>query len=163
MDTEGLDRQEVEALRRVFERMDRKNDGRIDKDEVVQQFEDLGYKPRRMTEYGNSEVEDIIWEVDEDCDGCVDWENFVGLYARCRRDKTGNEPKRLFNLVEFMIHDKDGSGNVNEDECMEILYHRYGREAMQQMTDDIFAHDKDGDRLISFQEFLTIVGSKVRS
>ena len=27
--------------------------------------------------------------MDEDCDGMIDWENFVQLYVRCRRDKTG--------------------------------------------------------------------------
>ena len=38
------------------------------------------YRPRKTTDYGNSEVEDIIWEVDEDCDGFVDWNNFVLMY-----------------------------------------------------------------------------------
>ncbi len=47
----------------VFERLDRKNDGKIDKEELQQQFDDLGYRPRKITDYGNSEVEDIIWEV----------------------------------------------------------------------------------------------------
>jgi hypothetical protein len=46
------------------------------------------------------------------------------LYVRCRRDKTGCEPKRLYNLIEFMINDKDGGGTINEDEIMEVLYHR---------------------------------------
>ena len=40
----------------------------------------------------------------------------------------GREPSRLFNLVEFMICDKDGGGTMSEDECMEILYHRFGKE-----------------------------------
>ena len=42
-------------------------------------------------------------------------------YYRCRQDKSGCEPKRLFTLAEFMIYDKDGSGTVNEDECMEMM------------------------------------------
>ncbi len=25
-------------------------------------------------------------------------------------------------MAEFMIYDKDGSGTVNEDECMEMMY-----------------------------------------
>ena len=111
------------------------------------------YRPRKTTDYGNSEVEDIIWEVDEDCDGLVDWNNFVLMYCapatpllvsyvyliivllppparvcnhssryyRCRSDKSGCEPKRRFTLAEFMIYDKDGSGTVNEDECMEMM------------------------------------------
>ena len=86
---EGLDRTELESIKRVFERLDRKNDGKIDRDEIAQQLDLLGYKPRRHTDYGTSEVEDMIWEVDEDCDGMIDWDNFVQLYIRCRRDKTG--------------------------------------------------------------------------
>jgi hypothetical protein len=38
-------------------------DGKIDKDELQAQYEALGYKPRKQTEYGISEVEDVIWEV----------------------------------------------------------------------------------------------------
>ena len=61
----------------MFERLDRKNDGKICRDEISQQFEILGYKPRKHTDYGTSEVVDMIWEVDEDCDGMIDWENFI--------------------------------------------------------------------------------------
>jgi Ca2+-binding EF-hand superfamily protein len=32
----------MEALQKVFERLDRKGDGMIDKDELMQQFDDLG-------------------------------------------------------------------------------------------------------------------------
>jgi hypothetical protein len=44
--------------------------------------------------------------VDEDANGWIDWEAFVSLYQRCRKDRTGNEPTRLYNLIEFMICDK---------------------------------------------------------
>ena len=101
----------------------------------------------------------MIWEVDEDCDGMIDWENFVQLYVRCRRDKTGCEPKRLFNLIEFMINDKDGGGTINEDEIMEVLYHRYGKDAMQKMTDEVFKHAPDGDKELKFKDFLEIVNA----
>lgn len=47
--------------------------------------------------------------------------NHSSRYYRCRIDKSGCEPKRLFTLAEFMIYDKDGSGTVNEDECMEMM------------------------------------------
>ena len=38
-------------------------DGRIDIEELESQYSTLGYKSRKMTEYGCSEVEDVIWEV----------------------------------------------------------------------------------------------------
>lgn len=52
----------------------------------------LEHKPRKTTEYGLSEIEDIIWEVDEDANGWIDWENFVQLYIRCRKDRTVAPP-----------------------------------------------------------------------
>ena len=53
----------------------------------------------------------------------------------------GREPTRLFNLVEFMICDKDGGGTMSEDECMEILYHRFGKEVRYSISHNIqFTH-----------------------
>ena len=51
-------------------------------------MQELNHKPRKQTEYGLSEIEDIIWEVDEDANGWIDWENFVQLYLRCRNDRS---------------------------------------------------------------------------
>eukprot|EP00961_Rhodomonas_salina_P209713 2831386-Rhodomonas_salina.3 len=44
-ESEGLDRTELESIKRVFERLDRKNDGKIDRDEIAQQFDILGSAP----------------------------------------------------------------------------------------------------------------------
>lgn len=31
----------------------------------------------------------MIWEVDEDCDGLVNWPEFQAMWQRCREDKAG--------------------------------------------------------------------------
>ena len=36
-----------------------------------------------------SEVEDLIWEVDEDCDQTVSWKEFQTMYQRCNTDTAG--------------------------------------------------------------------------
>ena len=41
----------------------------------------------------------MIWEVDENLDDRVDVHEFELMYKRCRNDKTGLEPRSLFNLV----------------------------------------------------------------
>ena len=41
-----------------------------------------------------SELEDMIWEVDEDCDQCLTWNEFQAMYHRCNNDKTGKRTKR---------------------------------------------------------------------
>ncbi len=39
-----------------------------------------------------AEVEDMIWEVDEDCDQALTWPEFQAMYQRCRNDQTGAPP-----------------------------------------------------------------------
>lgn len=41
----------------------------------------LDYKAKRQ------EVEDMIWEVDEDCDKSVSWDEFKLMFHRCRTDR----------------------------------------------------------------------------
>jgi len=89
--------------------------------ELDQLFLALGHKAKR------GEVEDMIWEVDEDCDGCISWVEFQNLYTRGRDDKTGYEPRGLFNVVEFVMNDKEGAGFITLEEAMQIMYLRYGR------------------------------------
>ena len=36
-----------------------------------------------------TEIEDMIWEVDEDCDQGLNWAEFQAMYHRCNNDKTG--------------------------------------------------------------------------
>lgn len=36
-----------------------------------------------------SNIEGMIWEVDEDCDQALTWTEFQAMYHRCRNDQTG--------------------------------------------------------------------------
>ena len=38
-----------------------------------------------------SDIEEMLWEVDEDCDQAVTWAEFQAMYHRCRTDQTGAE------------------------------------------------------------------------
>ena len=60
--------QELESLRRAFKRIDKKADGKVDVDELMEELEFLGHKVKKC------DADLIIWEVDDDADGCVDWE-----------------------------------------------------------------------------------------
>jgi len=112
---------ETEDLRRAFDKLDTKGDGKIDAQELREIFSLLRHDTKK------AEVEDIIWEVDDDSDKCVSWAEFQAMYHRCRVDRTGYEPRRLFNIVEFMMNDRDGSGSVSVEEAMQILYLRFGK------------------------------------
>ena len=91
-----------------------------------------------------SEIEDMIWEVDEDCDKALTWAEFTAMYERCRSDTTGYEPRSLCNIVEFMMNDKDDSGTVTIDEATNHLYLRHGEALVDQALQDIFGASESG-------------------
>ena len=91
--------------------------------------------------------------MDADGSGTLSWDEFKAMFYRVRHDKSGWEPRRLFNVVEFMMHDKDASGTIDMDECMEILFRRFGKDQLEERTNEFFKHDTDGDNAISFAEF----------
>ena len=35
------------------------------------------------------------------------------------------QPRKLFNLCQFMCLDRDGDGSISTEECMEMIMHRY--------------------------------------
>jgi hypothetical protein len=183
--------QELENLQRVFQILSHQKQGALPSEKEQNQpkvspaklKEALGrlqYKCKRQ------DVEDMIWEVDEDCDGMISWEEFKAMFYRVRHDKTGWEPRRLFNVVEFMMHDKvhgrhalcrvsqepsaplplspctrasaqappadrsaslhprsqDQSGNIDMDECMEILFRRFGKDGLEARVNEFMINDK---------------------
>ena len=108
-------------MRRAFKRIDKSGDNHIDCDELLQELEFLGHSLRP------SEAALTIWEVDDDADGQVDWEEFKNMFYRIRDDQSGYEPRKMFNLVEFIMHDKNHTGGIDLDEAITILYQRYGK------------------------------------
>ena len=110
------------------------------------------------------EVQDMIWEVDENLDGCVDWDEFKLMFHRNITDSTGLEPFQLFNVVQFMMYDKDNSGNVTVDETMHMLYARYGKQHLESQMKALFGEDlktADGDGELSFEEYLKAVSIRL--
>jgi calmodulin len=140
---------EAEDLRRAFAFLDRKADGRVDADELAAVFAALGHRPRR------GEVEDLLWEVDEDCDGAVSWAEFQRLFRRCREDAAGTEPRGLFNVVEFVMHDREGRGSISLEEAMQIMYLRHGRAQLDAKLEEVFGtSDLNSGKTLSLTEFL---------
>jgi calmodulin len=141
---------EAEDLKRAFNFLDKKGDGKIDPEELNQVFIALNHKPKR------GEVDDLLWEVDEDCDGCISWQEFQRLYHRCREDATGYEPRGFFNVVEFVMNDKESTGQISLEEAMQIMYLRHGRAELDAKLEEVFGtSDLNSGKTLALTEFLS--------
>ena len=82
------------------------------------------------------------------------------MFERNITDTTGLEPFQLFNVVQFLMYDKDCSGNVSVDETMHMLYSRYGKANLESQMKALFGDDlktADGDGELSFNEYVLLV------
>ena len=102
-------------------------DGKIDAEELFRLFQRLDHKaskvrdifisylsnsnPQGLTQF---EVEDIIWEVDDDGDKCINWTEFQAMYRRCRNDRSGTLwlLEKLKTTTYFMTSIQDMSHAV---------------------------------------------------
>jgi len=145
--------QELESLRRTFKRINKPGDGKIAVADLMEELNFLGFKVSKK------EAALIIWEVDDDNDSVVDWDEFRTMFYRVRDDQTGCEPRKLFNLVDFLMLDKNHSGAVDQDECMTVLWARYGKELVTEHNDAMakenvtFTGDAANEKNVNFTFF----------
>ncbi|GLD91819.1 hypothetical protein PINS_up000352 [Pythium insidiosum] len=59
-----------------------------------------------------AQIEEMIWEINDNLDGVISFDEFERSYLRARSDRTGLEPSELFFLTCFLMFDKDCSGKV---------------------------------------------------
>lgn len=96
--------------------------------------------------------------MDDDLDGYVSRDEYHTMYKRCISDVTGLEPRKLFNLVQFLMYDKTFKGRVTVEETLQILYVRYGRISLDDEIRAIFGEDEknpDGsEKEITYGEYV---------
>lgn len=118
----------------------------------------MGVRPTK------TEVKNMIWEVDDDLDGMISRYEFDTMYKRAISDESGYEPKKFFNLIQFLMYDKKFRGRVTVEETLQILYVRYGRERLDEEIKAIFGDDEktnDGqEKEITYSEYVAKVNRR---
>lgn len=147
--------QEIEELKEKITAIEAASEGRVTAADLSETLKALGKRASKK------EVEDMIWEVDENLDGCVDWDEMRLMVQRNLRDQSGLEPAKLFNLVQFCLYDQNDNGRVSVDETMNMLYARYGRAKMEHKLKELFGDDMQENGVqggeIDFNAYLAAV------
>lgn len=94
----------------------------------------------------------------------VDAKEFWNMYKRCIIDKSGLEPKSLFNMVQFLMYCKPGVYLVTVEDTLELLYVRLGKDNLYEKIEDLFGKEKETiewqEKEITFAEYLERVTKK---
>ncbi|MBW4632277.1 MAG: EF-hand domain-containing protein [Iphinoe sp. HA4291-MV1] len=138
-----LSEQQVEKLWEAFKVFDEDGSGAISTEELGQIMRSLGQSP------SDTELRDMIKEVDVDLSGSIDFEEFKALMV----SKQGDRNSRL--KLAFSVFDENSSGEITADE-MRTVMSKFGLtdEELDEMVKEV---DHDGDASIDFKEFCQLM------
>lgn len=137
-------------LRRAFRLIDTRHDNFVDVDEISAAFQKLGMK------IGRDRVRDMVWEVDEDMDGGLVFNEFKAMYARVLRDASGCEPRGLFSLIDFLVLDRDCGGTLSRARYSGVMYDRFGKDQYEQTAPEASPSADHDDDLLGFADFVAL-------
>jgi len=88
--------QRIDELQRELHAIDTKPDRKMSCNDIMEILKKLQHKMNRK------QVEEMIWEVDENLDGCLDWNEFRLMFNRNLTDRTGLEPCGMVSFLIFL-------------------------------------------------------------
>ena len=134
---------------RLFNQIDVSGDGKINKEELYQ-----GLAKRYSNSNLKQDVDIIFKNIDADGNGYIQYEEFV----RAAIDKTSFLQESTLRFA-FRYFDKDNSGEITFDEIQEVFEESITdkkkiQAGLKQIIKEV---DTNGDNIISFEEFSTIM------
>lgn len=138
-------KEEKKDLEKIFKLMDKDGNGSLDKQEVLEGYEE--HFGIQMTE---ETVDAMFKAVDIDGNGSIDYTEFV-MATMNERDLVSQQKLR----AAFRLFDKDGNGSISPEEIKAALgISDEDGEELNKLIADI---DENGDGEIQFEEFCNMM------
>ncbi|KAF2309150.1 hypothetical protein GH714_000857 [Hevea brasiliensis] len=103
-----------------------------------------------------SELQDMINEVDADQNGTIDFPEFLNLMARKMKDTDSEEELK----EAFKVFDKDQNGFISAAELRHVMTNLGEKLSDEEVDEMIREADIDGDGQVNYEEFVRMVLAK---
>jgi calmodulin len=148
----SLTEEQVSEFKEAFDLFDKNGDGRIPTKELGTMMRSLGQNP------SDSELRDMIDEVDADNTGTIGFTEFLTMTARKVNETDSEEDIKEV----FKIFDRDASGLISAAELRQVM-----TSLGENLTDDeidemIREAGQEGDGQIDYNEFVQLMMGKDR-
>ncbi|KAH9321894.1 hypothetical protein KI387_016533, partial [Taxus chinensis] len=132
---ENLSEDQIAEFKEAFGLFDKDGDGSITTKELGTVMRSLGQNPTE------TELRDMIGEVDADGNGTIDFPEFLNLMARKMKDTDSEE-----ELMEaFKVFDKDQNGFISAAELGHVMANLGEKLTAEEIEEMIREADTDGD------------------
>ncbi|KAG6021149.1 hypothetical protein E4U19_005917 [Claviceps sp. Clav32 group G5] len=142
--------EQVSEFKEAFSLFDKDGDGQITTKELGTVMRSLGQNP------SESELQDMINEVDADNNGTIDFPEFLTMMARKMKDTDSEEEIR----EAFKVFDRDNNGFISAAELRHVMT-SIGEKLTDDEVDEMIREaDQDGDGRIDYNEFVQLMMQK---
>jgi calmodulin len=146
----SLTEEQVAEFREAFSLFDKSGDGKITTNELCVVMRSLAQNPPE------SELQDMIDEVDVDNSGTLDFPEFLPMMARKMMDRDSKGEIR----ETFKVFDRDNNDYISSAELRHVMASIGEKLADDEVDEMIREADRDGDGRIDYQEFVQLVMQK---
>ncbi|XP_063536657.1 calmodulin-A-like isoform X2 [Cydia strobilella] len=146
----GLSEEQVAEFKEAFMLFDKDEDGTITMAELGVVMRSLGQRP------SETELRDMVKEVDQDGNGTIEFNEFLQMMSKKMRGADGEDELR----EAFRVFDKNNDGLISSVELRHVMTNLGERLSEEEVDDMIREADLDGDGMVNYDEFVTILTSK---
>ena len=142
--------QDKDKYKKIFEMYDNNKDGNVNSIELANILKAIDIN------VSDEEIRDIIFELDLEGNGEINYEDFLTIVKR--REKDVDKEEEVLNA--FKLFDKEGNGLININELKHIMLTVGNNITEEELNDLLKEADTDNDGYINYEEFLRSLLSK---